>query len=102
MKQFVQALDWFLTPENKKHWNAVKKLACNDSHAARDQLKAYVLEAQRLSSGLGITRVCKPVSGETTVIKNDQGADVTINKDELVICNCVNLSTSSVEWNTAD
>jgi len=54
------------------------------------------LEAQRLSSGLGITRICNPASGEAAVIKNDQGADVTINKGELVICNCVSLSAFRV------
>jgi len=85
---FIQTLDWFLTPENSKHWEAVKKLAADDSPTARKTLKAYVLEAQRLSSGLGITRICNPATGDAVVIKNDQGADVTVKRGELVICNC--------------
>lgn len=100
MKQFIQTLDWFLAPENIKHWNAVKKLAHDDSRSARNKLQAYVLEAQRLSSALGITRVCRPAQGEAVVIKDDHGAQVTINKDELVICNCVSLFILSLNFNS--
>jgi hypothetical protein len=62
--------------------------------AAKEKLKRYVLEAQRLSATLGIKRVCDPDKGDSVVIKNDQGQDTTVKKGEIVILNCVRKLTS--------
>ncbi|KAI4157319.1 MAG: hypothetical protein LQ342_008380 [Letrouitia transgressa] len=84
---FVQILDWFLKTENAEHWEAVKKLAADNSSASFDKLKQYVLEAGRLTSFLALVRICIPDKGEAAQVRTDQGSMTTLKKGEVALCN---------------
>lgn len=90
--KFVQILDWFLKTENAEHWEAVKKLAADNSSASFDKLKQYVLEAGRLTSFLALVRICIPDKGEAAQVRTDQGSMTTLKKGEVALCNVVSLS----------
>ncbi len=89
----MSILDWFLRSENTQHWAAVQKLAAKDSPASFETLKKYVLEAGRLSGFLAAVRICIPERGEAAQIKTDQGSMITLQKDEVVLCNIVSHSS---------
>ncbi|KAI4129585.1 MAG: hypothetical protein LQ338_002159 [Usnochroma carphineum] len=84
---FVQILDWFLRDENAQHWAAVKDLAAKETPAAFETLKKYVLEAGRLTSFLGLVRICVPAQGQAAQVKNDQGQEITVKMGEVVLSN---------------
>ena len=87
----MQILDWFLKAENAQHWAAVQKLATEDTPAAFETLKKYVLEACRFSSSLALVRVCIPQQGDAAQVKNDQGQQIIVKKGEVVLSNVVSL-----------
>ena len=87
MWQFVEVLGWFLRLENAKHWAAVQQLAAENTPKADDTIRAYVLEAQRLTSSqrnLRISKVSRKVSSRNVVSKEIE--DVQINPGDPVVC----------------
>lgn len=88
--QFTITLDWFLRPENEKYWMMVKDFASQGTSEANEKLKKAVLEAQRLSSATGFSRVCVPERGETIQI-SEQGKPIMLKKGNVIICNTVGL-----------
>jgi len=65
-------------------------LARKNTPAANDNLKRYVLEAQRLSTSVNVERCFdEPDKGNSITIKDDAGKDTTVKKGEPVVLNYV-------------
>lgn len=69
----TRVMDFYLSPENAKHWAAIKEVAASDSAEALETLRKYALEGFRLdSAAAGTLRVVAAADksiqdGENTV-----------------------------------
>ena len=70
-------MNYFLQEENSKHWEAIQNLTfSSDPESADQELRKYVLEAQRLTSTQRDIRAC--VSETTVDGKTYKPGDVVI------------------------
>lgn len=86
---FTQIVEYYTSPEGKKHWAEISRLAKQDSKESDDKLHRYSLEAIRINGTFGSYR-----EAQTSISVDENGKKVDIKPGDKVFASFVSNSSA--------
>jgi linoleate 8R-lipoxygenase/9,12-octadecadienoate 8-hydroperoxide 8R-isomerase len=94
---FGQVLDFYLRPENKKHWHRIQALARQDTASADEEIMKYFMEGSRLNSSVALPRELRK---DATV--QDGEHTLHLKKGQRVMVNLVAANHDAARYDNVD